>query len=285
MKRSDFRFLDRLRVRWAEIDAQQIVFNGHYLMYFDTAVAGWWRALALPYHDAMALLHGDLYVRKASLEYEGSARYDELLDVGVRCMRIGNSSMVLAAAVFRGAQRLVHGELVYVFADPATQTSKPVPAVLRETVLGFEDGEAMVELRLGDWVALGTEQRALREAVFVREQKLPPALVADPADASALHAMASNRLGMALAGARLLPAHDGVAQIGRVAVVPTLRGAGLGAQVLAALVDAARGRGDREVWVLSEAAAAGFYEQAGFVRSGPEFEAAGMPHVELRRGL
>ena len=48
MKKSDFRFRDRLRVRWAEIDAQQIVFNGHYLMYFDTAMAGYWRALAMP---------------------------------------------------------------------------------------------------------------------------------------------------------------------------------------------------------------------------------------------
>ena len=49
MKSSDFRFLERLRVRWAEIDAQKIVFNSHYLMYFDTAVAGYWRALAMPY--------------------------------------------------------------------------------------------------------------------------------------------------------------------------------------------------------------------------------------------
>src|SRR5262252_7116697 len=44
MQRTDFRFFERLRVRWAEIDAQQIVFNGHYLMYFDTAIAGYWRA-------------------------------------------------------------------------------------------------------------------------------------------------------------------------------------------------------------------------------------------------
>ena len=46
--RNDFRHLHRLRVRWAEVDMQKIVFNGHYLMYFDTAVADYWRALALP---------------------------------------------------------------------------------------------------------------------------------------------------------------------------------------------------------------------------------------------
>ena len=60
MKRNDFRFLEPLRVRWAEVDMQKIVFNGHYLMYIDTAVAGYWRALALPYHDTMVALQGDL---------------------------------------------------------------------------------------------------------------------------------------------------------------------------------------------------------------------------------
>ena len=90
-QRSDFRHFERLRVRWVEVDMQKIVFNGHYLTYIDTAVAGYWRALAMPYHEVMELLQGDLYVRKATLEYEGSARYDDQLDVGVRCARIGNS--------------------------------------------------------------------------------------------------------------------------------------------------------------------------------------------------
>ena len=53
MKRDDFRLLHRLRVRWAEVDMQKIVFNGHYLMYFDTAMADYWRALALPYEATM----------------------------------------------------------------------------------------------------------------------------------------------------------------------------------------------------------------------------------------
>jgi acyl-CoA thioesterase FadM len=64
MKRQEFRFFHRLRVRWAEVDMQKIVFNAHYLMYVDTAVADYWRALALPYEEAMHLLGGDLYVKR-----------------------------------------------------------------------------------------------------------------------------------------------------------------------------------------------------------------------------
>ena len=104
MKRADFRFLDRQRVRWAEVDLQKIVFNGHYLMYMDTAVAGYWRALALPYHDTMVALGGDLYVRKATLEYHASAEYDDAIETGIRCEQIGNSSMRFVSGVFRGEE-------------------------------------------------------------------------------------------------------------------------------------------------------------------------------------
>jgi YbgC/YbaW family acyl-CoA thioester hydrolase len=151
MQRSDFRFLDRLRVRWAEIDAQQIVFNAHYLMYFDTAIAGYWRALAMPYAPTLAQLGGDLFVRKATLEYHASARYDDLLDIAVRCARIGTSSIGFSGAAFRQDRQLVSCELVYVFADPQAQTSKPVPEALRAVLQGFEAGEAMVDVRVGSW--------------------------------------------------------------------------------------------------------------------------------------
>ena len=92
MKRSDFRFLDRLRVRWAEVDMQRVVFNAHYLAWFDTALGAYWRALALPYEETLAALQGDLFVRRASLVYDAPARYDDLLDVGVRFAGVGTSS-------------------------------------------------------------------------------------------------------------------------------------------------------------------------------------------------
>ncbi|MDE2095562.1 MAG: acyl-CoA thioesterase, partial [Burkholderiales bacterium] len=151
MQRTDFRFVDRLRVRWAEIDAQQIVFNAHYLMYFDTAIAGYWRALAMPYTQTMVDLGGDLFVRKATLEYHAPARYDDLLDIGLRCARVGTSSVLFRGAAFRQNQLLVTCELVYVFADPQAQTSKTVPESLRAALQGYEVGEAMVQTRVGPW--------------------------------------------------------------------------------------------------------------------------------------
>ena len=285
MQRADFRYLDRQRVRWAEVDMQKIVFNGHYLMYFDSAVAGYWRAMAMPYQATMDHLAGDLYVRKATVEYEGSARYDELLETGIRCARIGTSSMVFAAAVFRGEQRLVHGELVYVFADPATQTSRAVPPALRELLEGFEAGQPMLELRLGDWDDLGAGARAVRHAVFTEEQGIAAELMADDADDAALHALACNRFGVPVAAGRLLQAPQGVGRIGRMAALQTVRGAGHGRAVLDALMQAARARGDRELRLYAQTTAQGFYRRAGFTVAGEVFVEAGVPHIDMRLAL
>ena len=142
MKRQDFRFFHRLRVRWAEVDMQKIVFNAHYLMYIDTAVSDYWRALALPYEEAFAQLGGELYVKKATVEFNASARLDDQLDIGMCCSRVGTSSMLFTAGIFRGDELLITGELVYVFAATSTQTACTVPPALRASGIAGVDETA-----------------------------------------------------------------------------------------------------------------------------------------------
>ena len=285
MKRSDFRFLDRLRVRWAEVDMQKIVFNGHYLMYFDSAVAGYWRAMAMPYHETMEALAGDFYVRKATLEYEGSARYDDLCEVGIRCARFGNSSMAIEAALFRGEQRLVHGELLYVFADPATQKSRPLPQVLRDWFGDFEAGKPMVTVKLGLWSELGDAASRIRRQVFVDEQRIDAVLDSDGADGDALHALALNRLGVPLATGRAVSRAGGVVKVGRMAVVAAMRGTGIGRQVLETLLARAREGGARQALLHAQESALPFYRRAGFTPEGESFEEAGITHQAMGRSL
>ena len=281
MPRSDFRFFHRLRVRWAEVDMQKIVFNAHYLMYFDTAIADYWRALALPYEEAMHALEGDLYVRKATVEFNASARVDDVLDVGMKCVRVGNSSILFHGGLYRGDELLVTCELVYVFADPATQTSKPVPPALRALLTGFETGEAMAAVHVGSWDALGPDAARLRQAVFVEELGIPAEMEADAHDAGATHAVLRNHLGMPVATGRLLQEAPGVGRIGCLAVDGKLRGAGWGRMVLDALLNAARARGDQRVVLDAEASAQGFYQRAGFVVRGEPFVEAGIHHVSM----
>lgn len=285
MKRQDFRFFHRLRVRWVEVDMQKIVFNAHYLMYFDTAISDYWRALALPYEESMRQLGGDLYVKKSSVEYHGSARFDDMLDVALKCARIGNSSMVFTGAIFRGDELLVTCELVYVFADPSSQTPKPVPDALRTLLSRFEAGEAMVDVRVGDWAVLGTDVAKLRTAVFVQEQGIAPHMEWDEADGTAVHAVAYNGMGQGVGTGRLTRHASGAGKIGRMAVHRVLRGSHIGQEILRALITAAKNRGDTEVVLHAQRSAEGFYQRLGFAPRGEPFDEVGIAHIEMFRVL
>jgi YbgC/YbaW family acyl-CoA thioester hydrolase len=285
MNRQSFRFFHRLRVRWAEVDMQKIVFNGHYLMYLDTAVADYWRALALPYEEAMHKLGGDLYVKKATLEYNASAKYDDVLDIGMRCAKIGNSSMQMLGGIFHGDKLLVSGELLYVYADLATQTSRKVPDALRELLEGFERGEVMTRIAVGTWQQLEKDASSVRTEVFVEEQGISREDEWDAADSSAVHAVAYNRINMPLATGRLLVVAPGVGKIGRMASKRVLRGSQLGRQVLEALTAKAKQRGDKEVILHAQKSAAGFYAKSGFQERGEPFDEVGIAHIEMFKQL
>ena len=285
MKRQDFRFFHRLRVRWAEVDMQKIVFNAHYLLYFDTAITDYWRALALPYEEAMRQLGGEPYLKKASVEYHRSARFDDRLDVALKCTRIGNSSMVFTGAIFRGDELLITGELIYVFADPASQTSRPVPDALRSLLVRYEAGESVLAIKTGDWAALGADAAKVRTAVFVQEQGIPLEMEWDEADSTALHAVAYNGLGQGIATGRLVRQVSGTGKISRMAVHRVLRGAHVGQDILNTLMDAAQQRGDTEIMLYAQRSAEGFYQRLGFAPRGEAFDEAGIPHIEMFKAL
>ena len=285
MLQSEFRFSHTLRVRWVEVDMQKIVFNGHYLMYFDTAVAQYWRGLAMPYEESMHQLGGDLYVAKAVLEYKASARYEDRLRVCLKLARIGNSSMTFTGAIFCDGKLLVTGELVYVYADPATQKSQSVPDVLRSWLTDFEAGKSMTRLEVGDWQTLGNSAMLLRTEVFVEEQGVPMALEHDEWDDKCEYAVVFNRLDQPMATGRLLPAKGGTSRIGRMAVKRVLRGSRLGEIVLQALLDKASSRGDLEVVLHAQISAQEFYAKFGFKADGEIYEEAGIAHVTMRKVL
>ena len=244
-----------------------------------------WRALGLPYEESLRQLSGDLYAKKATVEFHASAHLDELIDVGVRCARVGNSSTVFSGAMFRGDQLLITCELLYVFADPATQTSRPVPPLLREVFLGFEGGEPMLDVRTGQWNELGEAAARIRTQVFVDEQRVPADMEWDEADATAVHVVAFNRLGQPVATGRLLQGAPGVAKIGRVAVHPVLRGSGVGRLVMDRLMAAARERGDHEVVLHAQSSAEAFYRRLGFAVRGEPFDEVGIEHIEMTASL
>lgn len=138
MAREQFAFSHSLRVRWAEVDMQGIVFNGHYLTYFDVAFTEYWRATGLPNVIEQAATGREMFARKATIDYQGPARFDDILDIGVRCAGFGRTSMRFVLEIHRGDQHLISGELIYVYADTAARKSLPVPEEWWTTITKFE---------------------------------------------------------------------------------------------------------------------------------------------------
>lgn len=137
MARTDFRHMVPLRVRWAEVDSQSVVFNGHYLLYADVCVTEYWRSIGLRYPDR---LEGgvDLYVVKSTVEYHMSARYDDELALCGRIARIGRTSLQFLIEMHRGNDHVASAELIYVSTDTGTRQPVPVPASMRERIAAYE---------------------------------------------------------------------------------------------------------------------------------------------------
>lgn len=134
-----FKFKHPMRVRWAEVDAQQVVFNGHYLTYFDVAFTEYLRALDLAYPNGLKQYNCDLYVRKTTIEYHAPARFDDEIIVHVRTLRLGNSSITIQMEITCGQRHLISGTLVYVNVDDQTQVPKRVPQGLREVFTRYDN--------------------------------------------------------------------------------------------------------------------------------------------------
>lgn len=134
----DFEFFHDLRVRWAEVDPQGIVFNAHYLTYADVAFTEYMRTIGFPYPAGLEAFGTDLFAVSASLDYRGSARFDDEIEIGVRVDRIGRTSIRFLIAVFRDRELLVTIRLTYVNATREGMTPTPIPEPFVERTLAFE---------------------------------------------------------------------------------------------------------------------------------------------------
>lgn len=280
---TEFPFHHHLRVRWSEVDAQKVVFNGHYLNFLDTAMSEYWRASGLPYPEGFTHLGGDVFARSNALQYHAPARFGDWLSIGVRCDRIGNSSLLFAWEIRTSGRLLVTGETVYVYVSLATNRPAPVPPAMRLQLERQKQGDPVHELLSGDWASLALMAQAVRTVVFIEEQGIPESEEWDEDDAEASHVVITNLAGLPVATGRLITAGmaPGEAKIGRMAVLNGSRALGLGQQVLQALIGAARQRSVERLTLHAQTSAQDFYQSAGFSPEGPVFDEVGIPHIVM----
>jgi predicted GNAT family N-acyltransferase len=133
------------------------------------------------------------------------------------------------------------------------------------------------KLRIASWRDDEAALREVREAVFIREQHVPPELEWDEIDAHCIHVLAIDAAKSAIGTSRLLA--DGT--IGRMAVLQAWRGKGVGKALLLRLLEEARKQHLQQVALHAQVHASGFYRKLGFETVGEEFMEAEIPHVRM----
>src|SRR5438309_5119630 len=120
---------------------------------------------------------------------------------------------------------------------------------------------------------------AIRMRVFVREQRVPAAIELDRDDDRAIHFLATSD-GRTVGTARVVY-HQGNAKIGRMAVLKSYRGQGVGKKLLQRAVATAKKLGARTIYLHAQVPVIEFYEKLGFRCVGAVFNEAGIPHRKM----
>jgi acyl-CoA thioester hydrolase len=129
MKRDQFSFFYDLRVRYAEADSQGIVFNAHYLTYFDTAITEYMRHINYDYHTLVSRRGFDFHLVKSTVEYLAPIHFDEIIEIGVSVNKIGSSSLTWMLGIFKKGESecAAAGEIVWVCFRVGANKSHPLP--------------------------------------------------------------------------------------------------------------------------------------------------------------
>jgi predicted GNAT family N-acyltransferase len=120
---------------------------------------------------------------------------------------------------------------------------------------------------------------AIRKRVFVREQGVPDEIELDRDDKLALHFLAFKE-GKAVGTARVVMRRRS-AKIGRMAVLKTHRGRGIGTKLLKRAIVIAKKQGAQQIYLHAQVPVIGFYEALAFRCVGPVFDEAGIPHRKM----
>lgn len=123
----------------------------------------------------------------------------------------------------------------------------------------------------------------IRTIVFVEEQGVPIDEELDEIDKIAIHILVSKD-GKRIGTARVFE-KEGKWYIGRVAVLKEYRDKGIGKLIMKKLIEHAKAKGAKYVFVHSQTSITNFYEKLGFFPHGEEFMDAGIPHIEMQKEL
>ena len=135
--RSAFPHFLALPTRWMDNDSYGHVNNVNYYSFFDTAVNRY-----LIDRGVLDIHTSDIvgFVVETSCSYFSSISFPDIIHVGVRVAKLGNSSVRYELALFRNDEPLpsAAGHFVHVYVDRRSNKSVPIPQAVREVLASLQ---------------------------------------------------------------------------------------------------------------------------------------------------
>lgn len=127
------------KIRFSDSDAQGIVHNAAYLVYWDDAFTDYMEAIGCSW-KRMTAAGDDVVLARTEIDYRSSAAIGDTARTRVNVTRIGNSSITFRCQTVDAAtgRTLVEGSQIQVIVDHRTFQPKPVPDYIRELISAHE---------------------------------------------------------------------------------------------------------------------------------------------------
>jgi acyl-CoA thioester hydrolase len=100
-----------IRIYWEDTDAAGIVFYANYLKFFERARTEWLRSLGFGQEGLRRDAGVAFVVSDTSLRYRRPARLDDVVDVSVAVVHLGQASLEIAQEARRADELLAEGTI------------------------------------------------------------------------------------------------------------------------------------------------------------------------------
>lgn len=132
--RKDCVFFCPVRVRFGEVDRQGIVYNGNYVAYTDLAFEEFLRSRGYSYKELAEKYDSEVCHKKSTYEFVSSAYEGDMLEVGIRKIKLGRKSFTIEYEIYRQKEDdlILWCESVYVGYDVEKRASRPITDLMRK---------------------------------------------------------------------------------------------------------------------------------------------------------
>jgi acyl-CoA thioester hydrolase len=132
-----FHFSTDVRVRFAETDAQGIVHNSNYFIWFEVARVAYLEEYTGGY-QRLRDLGLEAVVLETHIRYLEPARFDDRLTVHARCRDVRGARFHYDYAIERGERLIADGWTAHATVDGQTMRPTRVPSWLQEAIASAE---------------------------------------------------------------------------------------------------------------------------------------------------